>query len=335
MTRLFAAIVFLFAIFLPASADEIPAACTGKNLLEEMKKSSPQDAAAVLKEMAAEPNQGPLLWKIEKRGIKKPSWLMGTMHVTDTRVVTLSESVKTKIKNASVMVLELKEIQNKQALAAKMQSFTQAFNMPDDQTIWDVIPDDQEALLKSNPLIAMMPPGQIDHLQPWVVAQALNLPFCEQLRQPFKFSLDETLAQRAQLSGIAIEGLETPEEQIKVLSGIAMKDQAEGLVLLVQRKLPAEDIYFTMVELYLTRQVSALFPLMKRLPGVRDEMENEATKKFMFDLIEKRNVIMAERAQKYLDQGNAFIGVGAAHLAGKTGVVELLRKAGYIVTPAE
>lgn len=50
------------------------------------------------------------------------------------------------------------------------------------------------------------------------------------------------------------------------------------------------------------------------------------------DLIRKRNRLMAKRAGDLLAKGNVFIAVGALHLPGDEGLVELIRKAGYKVT---
>ena len=40
---------------------------------------------------------------------------------------------------------------------------------------------------------------------------------------------------------------------------------------------------------------------------------------------------MAERMQQYLQQGKAFIAVGALHLPGKEGLLNLLEQQGYTV----
>ncbi len=335
MIRFIAFILAAIAFVAPTSAQEIPAACTGKNLLAELQKTNPAEAAKVLQETAQIPNQGPLLWKVTSRKSKKPSWLMGTMHVTDTRIATLSPSVEEKVKSARVVVLELKEVANKQQLARKIKSFTSVMNMPQGKTVWDVIPDDQEKAIRSNPAIAMMVPAQIERLQPWVLAQSLSAPFCEQLRQPFKPALDEVLARRALAADVPVYGLEEVAEQVRVMSSVSMKEQVESLFAAVNRKTSAEDMYITMVEMYLNRQVSALMPLSARLPEERNEHLEKTNAKFMTALLDKRNVVMARRARQYLDKGNAFIAVGALHLPGETGLVQLLRKAGYKVTPAE
>ncbi len=335
MIRIIAFFSTVLALLVPVSAQEIPAACVGKNLLSELQRTNPEEAAKVLKEASAVPNQGPLVWKVTSRKSKKPSWLMGTMHVTDTRIATLSPAVEAKVKAARVMVLELREVLNKQQLALKIASFKSVMNMPDGKSVWDVIPDDQEMLIRHNPAIAMMPANKIEHLQPWVLAQSLSSPFCEQLRQPFKRSLDETLAHLAHDAGIPVLGLEEVAEQVRVMSGVSMKEQVEGLVAAAGRKTSADDLYITMVELYLNRQVSALMPLYARLPEDKNEHLEKTNAKIMTALLDKRNIVMAKRARQYLDKGNAFIAVGALHLPGETGLVQLLRKAGYKVTPAE
>ena len=49
-------------------------------------------------------------------------------------------------------------------------------------------------------------------------------------------------------------------------------------------------------------------------------------------MIAARNKVMSERASKILAEGNAFIAVGALHLPGEKGLVEMFRKSGYSVT---
>ena len=51
------------------------------------------------------------------------------------------------------------------------------------------------------------------------------------------------------------------------------------------------------------------------------------------DLMIKRNRVMQRRAKQLLGKGDAFIAVGAMHLSGDEGLVELIRQSGYTVTP--
>jgi uncharacterized protein len=49
-------------------------------------------------------------------------------------------------------------------------------------------------------------------------------------------------------------------------------------------------------------------------------------------MITGRNRTMADKAAPLLDRGSAFMAVGALHLPGPTGLIELFRTAGYTVT---
>jgi uncharacterized protein len=326
---------FLFVQPCLAEDDDLPRACAGRNLLADLKASDPAKYDLILKEALAVPNQGAIFWKIEAPGASKPSWLFGTMHVTDKRVAIVPDAIKAKIENADVVLLELQEIADKQGLSKRMLSFTDKLNMPEGQSIWDLIPDDKESAIKFHPSLAMMPPVAMGRLQPWVLAQSMSLPICEAIRQPFKISLDEAVAKLAIEKNVPLKGLETIEEQVSVLSGMKMDDQIKNLILTSEFKVNPEDLFSTMVDLYLTRNITAAIPLMAQLPGAEKIGKDEASQKFLIDLIDKRNVVMADRARAHIDAGNAFIGIGALHLPGKNGVIELLRKAGYTVSAAE
>ena len=56
---------------------------------------------------------------------------------------------------------------------------------------------------------------------------------------------------------------------------------------------------------------------------------------FMRLIVDKRNHTMAERAQPLIEKGKVFIAVGALHLPGEEGLVELLRERGYRVTAVQ
>jgi uncharacterized protein len=325
----------VMTLSLARAEQEIPQACTGNNLLKDLQASDPTGFSEVEKAMLATPNSGPLLWKIETKNGAKPSYLMGTAHVTDTRVTTLLDETKDKIKKSRILALELKEIANRQGMQAKMMADTERTQMPEGQTLWDVIPDDREDSIRYHPNLAMMPADMLERFQPWIVSAATAIPICEILRESVKFTLDQALAQQAQLAGIEIVGLETIAEQLSVFTSMSVKEQGEALVDQLALGLPVEDTFQTLVELYLDRKVSAMLPLMLHISQKKGRSLKPRDLEFMETMIDRRNINMAKRAAPLLDDGAAFIAVGALHLAGEKGVVQLLRNMGYKLTPAE
>jgi len=122
-------------------------------------------------------------------------------------------------------------------------------------------------------------------------------------------------------------GLETPVEQLE-----AMSDVPDNLMLQNLREFLAlpngvDDISETMIDLYDHGDVGMIYSLMEFV-----STDQTAAKAFENRVITDRNKVMAERAKPYLDKGRTMIAVGAAHLPGDDGLVELLRRQGFTVT---
>src|SRR6202000_1651086 len=95
--RIAGALAF-FALLAPtvASADDLPTRCQGTDMLAELQVKSPDVYSKVMAESSALPNTEAVLWKVEKSGIP-PSYLFGTMHLSDPRIAMLSPAVKDAI----------------------------------------------------------------------------------------------------------------------------------------------------------------------------------------------------------------------------------------------
>ena len=112
------------------------------------------------------------------------------------------------------------------------------------------------------------------------------------------------------------------DAQIKILkAGLVYADRTD-------------DMIETLVQMYLKRNIAATMPFQLALAekaGVDPSIYDD----FIRILITDRNRKMRDAAQPLLEKGNAFVAVGSLHLPGHTGLVTLLREAGYKVTPAE
>ena len=330
MTRLFAILFCMFVGLGPVRAETAPA-CTGIDLLAKLKTERPADYADVMASANAVPNHEALFWKIEREGLPD-SHLLGTAHVTDSRVTTLRPDVEMALLTSDDVAFELEEIASREQMALSSLRLARYMVLPGGQSLWDLVPDDQETLIRDNPNLAPGAVGSFFGYQPWVVATALSLPLCKTLRvKDGAMPLDMKLAFLAQEKGIPIHGLETLEEQFTVLSGMPLDQQVDYLMAVARGAALVPDQFETLVSLYQQRRVTALMPLMLKIQPMPDN-EKKILEYVERDLIVKRNHRMAERALPLLQKGNLFIAVGALHLSGKEGLVELLRAAGYKVT---
>jgi uncharacterized protein YbaP (TraB family) len=319
-------------LFSVTGAQAEPPLCRGTDLLAKLEAENPGAYRDVMAQAAATPNGEALFWKIEKDGVS-PSWLLGTAHLTDPRITSLPPPAEAALKSASVVALELKEIRDKQEMAMAALRDARFMVLPPGKNLWDLIPDSDEPAIRDNP---NMPPGAVNTVfgyQPWVVAAMLSIPACEYARtQSGLVSLDEQLARQAEAQGSELVGLETVEEQFAVFSGMPEDLQVKYLISVSRSGSRVADYFETLIQLYQKRLITAYVPLSLKLdPG------NDGDKAVMTfveqELTLKRNRLMAKRAAEILGNGNAFIAVGALHLPGGEGLVELIRNAGYKVTP--
>ena len=88
------------------------------------------------------------------------------------------------------------------------------------------------------------------------------------------------------------------------------------------------------MQLYLAHDVGALWPLQRELAKANGASD-EALEAYRQTVLVDRTSRMRDRALMHLSQGGVFLAVGAMHLPGDTGLVELLRASGYKLTAVE
>jgi uncharacterized protein len=310
--------------------------CTGKNVFDELRTSDPPAHARILAAAAQTENADAVLWRVEKVGAL-PSYLFGTVHLTDERVHRLSPAVTAAFGGARRLVLELddlspdafaKELANAPQLVALML-YTDGRGL--DQLLGGV----DYATLREALSRAGVPAQAVATFRPWIVNLMLGVSECEQQRmRTGLLSLDARLARDIGQRGIKALGLETVESQLKALSAVPESDQVEILKSTVRYYHRMDDFIETMIQLYLRRELGVLWPLQLELA------EKVGVSRRVFDSYEEallvtRNLKMRDAALPYLAEGEAVIAVGALHLLGKTGLVSLFREAGYTVTAVE
>jgi uncharacterized protein YbaP (TraB family) len=311
-----------------------PPECVGRNMLADLAVSAPKLSARLAEAEKIIPNGQAVLWRItDKTGKIPPSHLFGTIHLTSTEVHVLPAETRAAIESASVVALEVREAVNPREHLRAYYRNARFMAMPLGTDMWDLIPDADEKFIRAAPQIAPERMVTIGSLQPWVVAFQLSYPMCEVARQqadlPF---LDRAIGQTALARNIPLVGLEKIEEQMAILAGAPLEDQARFLVAVAKYGDQLVDLMETYKRLYLERRLASLWLLS--IQGVPTDQPDPVMSAYIESkIVNRRNEIMADRALPLIANGNAFIAVGAAHLPGDKGLVELLRKAGYEVTP--
>lgn len=266
---------------------------------------------------SAQTNEKSLLWKISGNGLKHHSYLYGTIHVTCD--ATLPGKVKNALDKTDQLCLELDmddtnmQTEMMGGMMMKDGVTLQSLASKEDFEIVDAF------LTKNLGFSAKM----LNTLKPFMVNAMLypKMISCEMQ------SVEGELMKIAKEQKEETIGLETVTEQLNVFDAIPYQDQMNELVKTAKSDLDKDRNELNkMLELYKTEDVEAMYTFTQ-------QSENVLTSKFDEELLNSRNQNWIARISKIADNKATFFGVGAAHLGGEKGVINLLRKYGFTVEP--
>lgn len=279
------------------------------------------------------PNSGAILWRIDGNGLTEPSWLFGTMHVTDPRVLNIPVAAQEAFIKSRALAVENK-LGNQWADYFNSLFALPMIYLPDGKT-WEQYLTQAELKFMETKLRDYG--HTLDHMrrmQPWsAMAGVLFYPNCEQWRVYLGLNyLDAELANWALKAGKPVIGLETRYETAMAIAQTPVDSQFRAMMAFARATKAPEDEQELSIQVYLTRQLGLYFEF-ENSPYDLSPSELQAYQELLSRMVDSRNLTMRDRALPLIMQGGAFIAVGAAHLPGDQGLVELFRKAGYEMTP--
>jgi uncharacterized protein len=315
----------------PAGAAE-DVACGAKDLVAELQLKNPAEYAKLMAEGDKVRNSHARFWKLEKPG-QKPNWLLGTIHLSDPRVTNLPEESKAAYDAASTVILESDEVLDQQKAAAKLMMMPDLMYFSGKDTLIDYLKPEQQTILETTLIQRGIPFHSIVKMKPYLISSMVAMSTCELSRKangaPF---LDMKLAKDGLAAGKQIKGVETMQEQLEAMASLPMTFHVKSLVSSVEYPQYTADMMETTVQLYLRDQIGMVFPAGAYFAPKTDAEDFKDLALFEERMVTRRNHNMVDRAEPMLVGGNVFMAVGALHLIGDEGVVELFRKKGYTVT---
>ena len=261
-----------------------------------------------------------LFWSIQKSD-QVVGYLLGTIHSEDPRVLDFSEDLLSRLKSNRVFAMEL--VPDLPTLAR----LNEYMHYPTGQTLESVIGAERFKTLASTLSAYSLPVDFINQMKPWAAMMTLSTPPPET-----GFFMDLSLSLRASGSGLKVVGLETLEQQLSFLEEMPMSMQLSLLDQAVADFSQVNEVHDQMVNTYLENDLV----LLKALTEEQLELVGEqASDYFMESGIYTRNLRMAESLLSQLESNTVFAAVGALHLPGEKGLINLLRRQGYEVIPME
>ena len=259
-----------------------------------------------------------LFWKLERPGFR-PSYLLGTAHSGDQRVLQVIPRIKKQLDQAEALCTELK------LDFFTVFSITKVMLYSGGKTLKSEIGDKLYTQVLEVARKRGLSAEQLNRFKPWAVTMTFSLPEKERRGAGLDMKLyAEAARQRKKLCG-----LEEVQEQISVFANMPLADQVRLLQLTIDHYDKIQQQTDALIQHYSNGDLASMARLMTQSPLTKDD---KITNDFVFSLVVRRNYVMANRMQPYLRQGNAFIAIGALHLPGRQGVLRLLESMGYKVT---
>jgi uncharacterized protein YbaP (TraB family) len=287
-------------------------------------KSAQQAAVAYTPEQLV-PTEKSVFWKISGNGLKKPSYLYGTIHMIPKNQYEMPDAVREALDNAKRVTFEIdmKEMTN---LRTQMSLMSKAF-MPGGKTIKDLMSPEDYTFVKGKLADKGLPASMMERMKPLFLSTLFSSDDGSGSSEAAVTSVEMELYRSARNRKLETAGLETTSYQMGIFDSIPYKVQAkmliDGLRSMDVDTTGEDDQLDKLVKLYKEQDISAMQSM------IADEAEGMAAYEEI--LLKKRNRNWIAPMGKMMREKPTIFAVGAGHLGGPEGVVALLRKEGYRV----
>ncbi len=270
-----------------------------------------------------------LLWKISGNGLKKPSYLFGTMHLQDKRIFNLGDSFYHHFERAEGFAIEVDFHEYMDSLLQKSFQLLEDRNLNDDEEDVKVAVIDTTSI--TSPPAAPPPGVEMKEAvkEDTKISRNLRKEFRklrnEQIRSLLLYGrmptiLDAYLYGMAMKQGKWLGAVEEVKDQLSVRDELGKDiDETEEM------KKPEDQLLTSlgnMIRVYLAQDLNQI-----------EDISQRSSARIKSVLFNNRNIKMARSMDSLSRLRSMFYAVGAAHLPGDSGVIKLLRQKGFTVTP--
>ena len=276
-----------------------------------------------------------LLYKISGNGVGKPSYIVGTYHLAPASYVDSIPGANEALASVEQVCGEV-DMAEMESMAG-MQKLMAAMMLPDGKSLSDILSDEEMGKLNAfmnevmgadlnNPLIA----AQLGKMTPAAIANQLQLVQYMKMTPGFNPNalIDSYFQSEAKKSDKPVIGFETIDFQISVLyTGSTIERQKEQLICMIDNQEYNQMVMEQLTKAYFSQDIDAVLAVTEEKLGTSCDSTPEEEEALIFG----RNADWVEKIPAIIGDKSTLFVVGAAHLPGERGVLELLKKEGYTV----
>lgn len=276
-----------------------------------------------------------LLYKISHKDLKKPSYIVGTYHLAPATFIDSISGANEALAAVDVVCGEV--VMSEMEGRENQKKVKAAMMLPDGKALADILTADEMQRLNAymdnllgmnlnNPILK----SQMGKMTPMALSTQLQL--VQYMKLTPKFNpmklIDDHFQKVAKKAGKTVAGLETVDFQIETLyMGTTLERQIQQLFCMIDN-----DEYYSLqmkelAEAYFTQDMNALWEITEEKIGNQCDSTPEEEEALIYG----RNAAWAEKMPAMMNEAPTLFVVGAAHLPGEKGVLDLLKAKGYTV----
>ena len=268
-----------------------------------------------------------LVWKISGNGIKKPSYILGTHHGCPFNYCDSIPGLMKAFDKVDYIIGEINMIEFSEMSPERMQKMQAMMMMPADTSLLSLFNEEETAKVNawlkdemgaSLEMLSVMKPMTI-------MVTVQNKEMMEVIPEIATMTtIDKYMQTLGQRKGKTIGELETADYQMELLYGNSLEEQADALLEMIDHG-DSKGLLQQLTNAYKSQNLDTLWKVFQ-----------EQMTGYEYDAIVKvRNLNWEKQMKEILPKQTTLFVVGAGHLPGEYGMINLLREAGYKVKPVK
>ena len=268
-----------------------------------------------------------LVWKISGNGIQKPSYILGTHHGCPFNYCDSIPGLMKAFDKVDNIIGEINMIEFSEMSPERMQKMQAMMMMPADTSLLSLFNEEETAKVNawlkdkmgaSLEMLSVMKPMTI-------MVTVQNKEMMEVIPEIATMTtIDKYMQTLGQRKGKTIGELETADYQMELLYGNSLEEQADALLEMIDHG-DSKGLLQQLTNAYKSQNLDTLWKVFQ-----------EQMTGYEYDAIVKvRNLNWEKQMKEILPKQTTLFVVGAGHLPGEYGMINLLREAGYKVKPVK
>lgn len=324
------AAAFLLAAGAPAAAE-----CVGASYLDQL---DPAQRATLADAADAMPFSEGTLWTATRDA--DTITVIGTVHIYDPRLEPVYDRISADVAAADLVMLEATPKEEAE-LQEMIISDPDLLFITDGPTLPALLDEETWGLISTAANDRGIPGFMAAKMQPWYLSLILSIPPCAtQDMLAGDLGLDHMISDGAIDAGVPMQALEPVTTLFEVFEDSSFDEQINMLMVNLSSPAVQQQMFVAMLDSYFAQDVGTLWEMsriaMTEVPGV-----DAQTAKDMFAQIEQSLLIKRNRdwmpviADAVAEHDDLVVAVGAAHLIGQEGILQLLQDDGWTLTRLE